>query len=68
MDNQKLIAEWQTKIVGFCEAKLGRQLSPPELRSIKRFNGFQALETIEDTVNQAQPNEVERYLGTLAAQ
>jgi len=68
MDNQKLVAEWQTKIVTCCEVKLGRQLSSAELGSIKRFGGFQALELIEDTINHAQPNEVERYLASIAAQ
>jgi len=67
MDNQKLVAEWQAKIVACCEAKLGRQLSSIELQSIKRYGGFQALEMIEETVNHAQPNEVERYLGSIAA-
>jgi hypothetical protein len=40
MDNQKLVADWQKKIVASCEAKLGRQLSTIELQSIKRFKGF----------------------------
>jgi hypothetical protein len=66
MDNQKLVAEWQTKIVACCEAKLERQLSAKELQSIKRFSGFQALEMIEDTVTHARPDEVERYLGSIA--
>lgn len=67
MDNQDLVAEWQTKIVGFCESKFGRQLSPKELQSIKKIGGFQALEMIEDKVSKAQPKEVERYLCSLAA-
>ena len=68
MDNQKLVAEWQAKIVECCEAKLGRVLSPTERQSIARFNGFQALEMIEDTVNQSEPKDVEQYLVSLAAQ
>jgi hypothetical protein len=67
MDNQKLVAEWQMKIVACCEAKLERQLSAKELQSIKRFSGFQALVMIEDTVTRARPDEVERYLGSIAA-
>jgi hypothetical protein len=66
MENQTLVADWQKKIVACCEAKLERQLSAIELQSIKRFNGFQALEMIEDTVTQARPDEVERYLGSIA--
>jgi hypothetical protein len=67
MDNQELVAEWQAKIVGCCEAKLGRQLSSTELQFIRWFSGFQALEMIEDTVNQARPDVVERYLRSIAA-
>lgn len=67
MDNSKLVAEWQTKVVACCETKLGRQLSEIELQSIKRFSGFQALEMIEDTVTHAPPDEVERYLAQLRA-
>jgi hypothetical protein len=68
MDNQELVTEWQKRIVACCEAKLGRQLSSKELQSIKRFGGFQALEAIEDTVSDAQPDQVERYLDSIAAQ
>jgi hypothetical protein len=66
MDNQELVAEWQARIAGRCEAKLGRQLSLTERQSIGRFGGFQALEMIEDTVDQARPDEVEQYLRMLA--
>lgn len=66
MDNQKLVAEWQTKIIACCEAKLERQLSATELQCIKRFSGFQALEMIEDTVTQVRLDEVERYLRSIA--
>lgn len=68
MDNQELVAEWQMRIVACCEAKLGRQLSLAELQSIRRFGGFQALVTIEDTVSHTQPDEVERYLGSISVQ
>jgi hypothetical protein len=67
MDNQKLIAEWQAKIIERCETKLGRLLFPTELHAIKQFRGFQALEMIDDTVTQAQPNEIEHYLISLVA-
>ena len=68
MDNQKLTAEWQERIVECCEKKLGRKLFPVELQSIEKFRGFQALEMIEDMVSDAQPSEIERYLRSIVAQ
>lgn len=68
MDNQALVAEWQKRIVACCEAKLGRQLSSKELQSIKRLGGFQALESIQDMVSNAQPDQVEQYLDSIAVQ
>lgn len=55
------------KIIGYCEAKIARQLSPAGLCSIKRFNGYQVPEMIEGTVNLAQPSEIEEYLCSIAA-
>lgn len=65
MNSQKMVVEWQRKIVACCEAKLERRLSAAELQASKQFSGFQALDMIEDTVNNVEPNEIASYLASI---
>lgn len=67
MANQKLVRTWQKKIIEICESKLGRALRSYELGAITSAGGFLALEMIEDTVREAQPDEIEQYLISITA-
>lgn len=68
VDNHELVATWQNKIIECCETRLGRRLWPVELKSIRRYGGFLALEMIQDTVSHGAPDEIVAYLSWLAAQ
>lgn len=67
MSNEKLVRTWQKKIVEICVSKLGRPLRSDELGAITSVGGFLALEMIEDTVREAQPDEIEQYLVSILA-
>ena len=66
MNNAKLVHTWQRKIVEICENKLARPLRPDERRAISSVGGFLALEMIEATVSEAQSDEIEQYLVSIA--
>lgn len=67
MSNEKLVRTWQKKIVEICVSKLGRPLRSDELGAITSVAGFLTLELIEDTVREAQPDEIEQYLVSILA-
>lgn len=67
MSNEKLVRTWQKKIVEICVSKLGRPLRSDELGAIRSVAGFLTLEMIEDTVREAQPDEIEQYLVSILA-
>jgi hypothetical protein len=68
MGDAELVAKWHNNIIEICGEKLGRALSSKERQSITQHEGFLALEMIEDTVSHAQPNELERYLVSIAVE
>jgi hypothetical protein len=67
MNNQKLVRTWQKRIVETCESKLGRPLRPGELGAITSVGSFLGLEMVEDMVSEAQADEIEKYLVSIAA-
>lgn len=64
MDNEKIVKDWQERIVNECVKKLGRSLTEEEMRFITSRKGFMALETIEDTVRLSSLDEVNTYLNS----
>ena len=64
MDNEKIVKEWQERIINESEKKLGRSLTEAEMHFIISRKGFMALEVIEDTVRSSSMNEVYTYLNS----
>lgn len=64
MDNEKLVKDWQERIVNECVKKLGRSLTQEEKHFITSRKGFMALEAIEDTVRSSSLDEVNTYLNS----
>ncbi|WP_372014335.1 hypothetical protein [Pseudoxanthomonas sp. 10H] len=64
MDNEQLVADWQSKIGELCTDMLGRQLTIEESKFIYGHGGFLALEAIHDHVQglNGQPGALARYL------
>jgi len=64
MDNERLIAEWHSRIQDICEGKLQRQMSAAEKNFVWRCSGFIALEMIQDTVIGMSMSELQTYLNS----
>ncbi len=64
MDNQAIVARWQTKIVDVCEEKLQRPLSENERDFVCCRAGFVVLEMIEDTISGMSASELMFYLNS----
>lgn len=64
MDNEKLVTNWQRKIIKECVIRLNRELTEIEKKFIESRGSFIALEAIEDTVNTLSGNDLEEYLNS----
>ncbi len=64
MHDDKLVTDWQQRIVDIAEKRLGRTLSPAEQDFILYRRALLALEMIEDTVTRSEPEALERYLNS----
>ena len=64
MSNEGIARNWQQKIISICEEKAQRTLTEEEIRFVTSRRGFLALEIIEDTVEQMQPDEMIKYLNS----
>jgi hypothetical protein len=64
MDNEKVVLNWQRKIIAECESRLGRKLTASEEHFICSRGGFLALEMIEDTVMSLTGDELVAYLNS----
>lgn len=58
------VRRWQRTIVAEAEAKLGRPLREHERRFIESIGGLLALESIQETVRTASPEDLARYLSS----
>lgn len=68
MDNEKLVRNWQKKIIDECTKRLNRPLTDKEREFIFSRGGFIALELIEDTVMALEGDDLMEYLNESSEQ
>nr|WP_315400167.1 hypothetical protein [uncultured Duganella sp.] len=64
MNNEKMVVDWQDKILRECERKLQRHLTSAESYFVRSRQSFLALEMIQDSVDVMPPTELREYLNS----